>query len=419
MCTIEQFHVVFPDGRREQRQRVVNCPRGTRTRPCSNAEVVTLFEEQPAREQDLRPVGASEFRIATPRGSEGSRSRSSNKRKPKSLFDDLALTFRYWKPFSKKPKKKLYLVRDKVRSRNDTPAIVHHYPRAPTPPPPLPTAPRMPEARSPNIVPIAPNQRHHSPSPQRPKHQRRPPPKRGERVTVVHGRSSSSEDDSPSPPPADRDHKRKSRSISPRSRAEYEKQRNKEKERRRYAERVAREEDRAHKRAVRVAELERLEKKKADQERIEHEERRRLETAEKAKRRQQQEEFQRVQAKRRQELEDIEAFNAAERVERRRKEQDRIRREEHRIEEEDRLARARRANVPRQPRHRLTVHHPSESMEDRGERFIREAIRQENLRQFERGSPPNANRPHRAYDDGDLRRRNTFGGGRRRDRRSD
>ena len=401
---------------------MLNCSRGTPSRPCSNAAVVPSFEQHLATERDLRPVEAPELYIATPRGSEGSRSRSGNRAKPKSLFDDLALTFKFWKPFPKKPKKKLYLVREKVRPRVDPPVVIHQYPRAPTPPPLFPTAPRMPEARSPNIVPIAPNQRRRSPSPQRPEPQPIRPRRRGREAIVIGGSSSSNEDDSPSPPVAVREHRPKSRSISPRGRAEIEKKLTKEKEQRRYAERVVREEERAHKRAVRVAELERLERRKAEQDRIEYEERKRLESVEKARKRQEQEDFKRAQAKRRQELEDIEAFNAAERADRRRQEYDRLRREEHRLEEEQRLARAQRANIPRQPRHGATVHYGRESMEDRGERFIRDAIRQENLRRFEREIPPNAGGPRGTSDDGDMRRRNTFGGGGRRgrrDRRSD
>ena len=191
---------------------------------------------------------------------------------------------------------------------------------------------------------------------------------------------------------------------SPRSRTEAEKRLIKEKDQRQYTERVAKEEEKAHKRALRIAELERLERKEAEQYHTEYEERKRLESVQKARKRQDQEDFNRLQAKRRQELGDIEAFSAAERAEQRQRENTRLR-EEHLLEEEQRLARAHRANTPRQPRHRATVHDGRESLEDRGERFIREAIKEENLKRFERDSPYGDSRPHRSYDDNELRRK--------------
>ena len=423
---IERFDVVHPDGRREPSQRVVICPRGTPSRPCSHAEIVPLFESRPATAHGLNLAASPSYLSGSPRGAEGSRSRPGSRDKPKKL----ALEFKLWNPFkSKKSKKNLYLVRETARPRSDLPAVIHHYPQASTPPPP----PTMPRERSPVIMSIAPQGRARSRSPQH--HKRQPRSKRRpvQRAIVVQHTSSSSEDDTPSPPMPARDHLRKSRSISPGSWYEVEKRLLKKKEQREYAERVAKEEEQARKRAAKVAErerLERLEREKRKQERIDYEERKRLESVENARRRRQLEDFQREQAKRRQELEDIEALNARARADRRREEQDRRRREDHerhRLEEEERLARARRAHIPRQPRHQPAVHYGRESMEDRGERFIREAILEENLRQFERETRSNAGRPYRPQDEG-LGRRNTFDGGRRwgsggrrgrRDRRSD
>lgn len=423
MCTIERYNVVYPDGTRQTRERVRNCPRGTPTRPCSTAEIVPVFEDQYPTVRHQDPALRSEYHPTTPQGSDGSRSRPSTREKPKSVFDELALTFKFFNPFSskhsKKSKKKLYLIRKTKKPESEVPAIIHHYPRAPTPPPSR-MMPRSEE--SPVIVPIEPRRgRPHSSHGPQPRHIRERP----QRAIVVE--ESSSEDDTPSPPVPARDHERKSRSISPRSRHEAEKRLMKEKEKRHYAERVAKEEEQARKRAIRIAELERLEKEKAIRERIEYKEKKRLESADRARRRQEREDSQRAQAQRRQELEDLEALNAAERLSRRQREQERRQREEHerqRQEEEDRLARARRANIPRRPRHPPTVHQPSGSnggMEDRGERFIREAIRQENLRQFETEAPPR--RSYRTYDDARLERRNTIGGNRgwreRRGRQSD
>lgn len=446
MCTIERFDVVYPNGRRETRERVVNCPRGTRTRPCSQVEVVPLFEDRPATASDQNSVRNPRYHASTPRKSQSPGSRPRSKDKPKSpaskhksktLFDELAVVFKFWKPFpSKKPKKKRYFVREEVIQEDTRPAIVHHYPRAPTPPP------RMPRrGRSPNIVPIAPRHETSSPPPRSRERERRHRRRHHPSPIVVQVLQSSEEDDSPSPPTPARDHHRKSRSISPRSKRETEQKYIRDKERRSYAERVATEENEARKRAARIAriaEFDRLEKERIKRERLEYEEMKRIESVERARKRQQQEEYERTQAKRRQQLEDLERLNAAARAQQRQEESDRRRQEErerHRLEEEERLARARRANIPRRPRHQPAVHHQHqqqqrESMEDRGERFIREAIRQDNLRQFEREAAANAGRPRRTYDDDDggLRRRDTIGGGwrggysgrrERRDRRSD
>jgi len=413
----------------------VNCPRGTPSRPCSNVEVRPLFEDQPATAYDMNPINRQNYHAGTPGGSEGSRSRLSNNNEPNSVFDGLAISFKFWNPFKSKkarnPKRKAYLVRGRPRSREDRPAIIHPLPRAPTPPPMIPR-----RGRSPVIVPISPHRKRRSPSPHRRDHPRsrsrerklRPKKKKNQPAVILHQSSSNEEDKTPSPPLAARTHHRKSRSISPRSRYEVEKKSIRDRERRIHAERVAKQELDAQRRAARVAEFERLERDRKQRERMEYEERKRIETVERARRRQQQEEFERAQARRRQELEDIARLNAADRARRRQEDQDRRRREEHerhRLEEEERLRRARRANIPRQPRHQPAVDHVRESMEDRGERFIREAIRQENLRQFESRGPPNAGQPCRGYDDAGLARRNTVDGGRRwrywerRDRRWD
>ena len=390
MCTIERFDRVYPDGRRVPSQRLRICARGTPSRPCSNVQTIQSFDDQYAVADELNPPTTPEYSIARSRRSKGSSSRPSSSREdPKPL----TLSFKFWNPFkSKKSKEKLFLVRRKERAQSNLPAPISYYPRAPTPPP-RPSVAAMPtRGGSPDIVNISPQRKSHSPSP--PPRQRRP--KRKEKCpkqTVVIEQSSSSGEESTTPSPvAARDHQRKSRSLSPRSRYEAEKRHIKEKERRRYAERVAKEEEQARKRAAKVAELERLERKKSEQERIEYEERKRLESKERARKRQEQEkehkDLRSAQAKRKQELEDLEAIKAADRKSNRaaqreaqyQDEQARRQREERdrqRAEEAERIARARRANVPREPRHQAAVHYPQRSMEDRGERFIQEAIRQD------------------------------------------
>ena len=433
MCRIERSYIDHPDGTRETRDVVLNCPRGTRNRPCSNVEIVPVFDDFAAPHNANIPAGPH-YQEAAPREFERPHSRQRSRQRNRERPKGLSLTWKIFNPFSsKKPKDKYYLVKNRrPPPEQQAPAVTPYLPRAPMPPPPPP--PRRPvrmpsRGRTPNIVRIKPKQKRRSPSPQRQERQPRQRRRRDQPVIVVRQSSSSSEDDSP-PLRAARVHQPKSRSMSPRSKSEVEKKYIKEKERRQYAEKVAREEERARKRAAQLAEYERSEKERV-QERLEYEEKRRIESAERTRRRQQQEDYEIAQAKRRQELEDIEILNARQRAERRREEADRRRREEHerhRLDEEERLERARRANIPRRPRHPTAVHQPRESMEDRGERFIREAIRQENLRRFERDFSPDDRRPRRAYDDYDgLRRRNIDDGRRprydgwreRRDRRSD
>ena len=46
MCVVEQYISVFPDGRRENRERVITCPRGTPSHPCSRREYINLNVER-------------------------------------------------------------------------------------------------------------------------------------------------------------------------------------------------------------------------------------------------------------------------------------------------------------------------------------------------------------------------------------
>ena len=111
--------------------------------------------------------------------------------------------------------------------------------------------------------------------------------------------------------------------------------------------------------------------------------------AERARRSLQQEDFERAQSMGHRVPEDIERLNAANKARRLLEELRGRRLEEDEtgqpVEEEyERRWRARRATIPRQPRHQPALHSERKSMEDRGERFIREAIPQNNLEEFER-----------------------------------
>lgn len=177
-----------------------------------------------------------------------------------------------------------------------------------------------------------------------------------------------------------------------------------ERERQQHLARAAKLEQEAHERALRLAEDERRNRQREERQRRleESEERRRIESAERARRRQQREEEARDQRRR-------------DEARGRQKEADReqIRQQHDRMAEQERLERLRRADIPRQPRHQPTVH--GETLADRGDRFIDEAIRGENARQWagERQMPPAA---YGRYDGGFLGRRNTIDGGQRRRR---
>ena len=331
--------------------------------------------------------------VATDRKSESTSSQPHNEDKKKG---SLSLRLSTFNPFSsKKLKDKYHLVRKKGLPQEQAPAVTPYLLRAPLPPPPA----RIPSSdKTTNVGPIKSRGKPRSSLPQRQERQPRQRRRGDQRVIVVRQSSSSSEDDSP-PLTAARNPQPKLRSLSPRSKFEVEKKYIKEKERRQYAEKVPREEEGARKRTAQLAEYEHLEKEKV-QERLEYEEKRRIESAERTRRRQQQEEDYKIaQAKRRQELEEISILNARQRAERRAEE-----RERYHLDEE-RLERGRRANIYRRPRHPIAVREPIENIEDRGERFIREALRQENLRRFERDISPVARRPRRTFDDTDTMRR--------------
>lgn len=411
MCRIELFDVVFPNGAREQRERLVNCcARGTPHRPCREAQYVNTYQERPASIAELRAVAAGpRTETITPRGSERSASRPGSSGKEKGVLGDIATVFKKWKRSSwgksgKASGTKMAFVRPASRDRGPRPPIID-YQLPQNPPPRAPSPPRrQPGPVSPQIIPIGPSRerqrdRDHERG-RRHEQQRGTRTRRIPRETVLH--QSSSEEDSPSPPTPVREHRR-FRSLSPNSKYKIEKQEmERRKAQREYEELAAQKQRAAHRRAERLAEFQRLDAERLRQERIEFDERKRIESAERARRRRESEEWEREQAKRRQALADSQALAAARARERRIREQ----------EEQERYDRERRANIPRQPRHPAFVHH-ARNMEDRGDRYIRDAIREANLRQFERRSPPSAGWRDREYGGG-LRRNNTTGGGHRR-----
>ncbi|KAL2047153.1 hypothetical protein N7G274_001172 [Stereocaulon virgatum] len=435
MCMIELFEIIHPDGTREQRERLVNCPQGTPNRPCRNTQRINTFQERPAvpgeiRAREIREAATPYYREITPAGSERPQPRRRDKNKPKGLFSSIISAFMGTSLRSKKPETKKVFVKNrrKLPLRETRPATDYHPPQAPTPPqwypPPVPTPPQyhpphmadpaaMPnEPISPEIIPIEPrpdNHRHEQNRHSREANREARPRKRATQRVKVH--NPRGEGDSPSPPKAVRNHQRKSRSLSPVSRYQAKKQAAWKRERHQHEERIARQQE-ARDRAVQLERDERrAREREEEQRRIEFEERRRIESAERVRRRQDQEarerhqvrDWGRDQARAHQEREDAERLRA-----------DRARRprgENDRWAEQQRLDRLRRAGIPRQPRQEPAVR-CGENMQDRGERFIREAVAIER----ERRDRPMA---YDRYGGEFLRRRNTVDGVPRRRRYED
>ena len=424
MCRIEQFDVVYPDGTRERRERLLNCPRGTRSQPCRHTEAVILRDHL-ASASDLRDRIQPHVVPIAPGGLESSHTPPRNREKRRSPIEGLALHFNLWNPFSSKKKEKkgktrYYVVRDTRKQEPHPPVIPYHPPI----PPPFET-----HVEPPVVIPIQPPDHHtthrsHGHEPRR--------GGRGPTPVVIHQRREEDEDESPSPPEAIREHGRRIRSLSPHSRYEVEKEKIRQRElrQRERQEEIKRKEREARERAEHLERQHRREEERERQEQLRRERRefeQRQRAVEREARRQQAErdrqqaEMDREQARTIQEREDRARLRAADQAQqeleeriRRRQEDDRRRAASrdrdarHQDAERQRYARAQQANIPRPPRHHPFVHQ-NEGHLDRGDRFIHNAIREENLRRFER----RAGRPREWYDDGALRRRNTIDGGQR------
>ena len=434
MCRIEQFDVVYPNGDRDPREQLVPCHRGTRSQPCRGAQLFRIRDRFASDSE--RPPTPPRIIPIEPRHLGNSRRPSSSRERKRDPITGVTLNFKFWNPFSSKKKEKenvqYYVVRGKERPRPHPP-VMQPYPPIP-PPPPEPFVPPV-NPEPPIVVPI---------QPPRGRRRRQAP------IIIQHS-SEEDEDESSSPPEAIRQHERRTRSLSSIRRYEAEKERIRQRE---FRERERREIIRREEREARdrAALLERLERQRTrdDEERervasIERRERREREERrerqrERNERREREERQQdrlrerlaaeqeairqrgidRERARIQQEREDHEHRRAARRAQQRREdiarrlwEQEDFERERaaeerarYRYEEQRRRERAWEANIPLHPRHPVFVHHNDS---DRGDRVIRDDIRAENLRQFER----RAERLRGRYDDGWLRRRNTVDGGRR------
>ena len=416
MCRIEQFDIVYRDGSREGRENIRPCHRGTRNQPCTHREVVRLGDHLPSP-SDLRNPAPPHIVPIAPMHWETSQPHSTRRARTRDPDEGLSLNLKFWNPFSpnsRREKKQYFFVR-KIKKREPRPNIVQPYPPAPPPPPPIHFDPPVRE-ENPRVIPMEPPRDHNN----------HPP--------IIHQLIEEDEDGSSSPPEANRDHGRRARSLSPhsrflssRSRLEYENEllrelvnRREEREARERAERLHNEERqrarderreaqrRANEREARHRERARIRREEQEREQEEREQQlreqqlREREERDRERERANRQRHREARARRQQEEEDIERFRAAERERLWRLDQEAI------YQEQQRRARARQANIPRDPHHRVFVHRDGDRI-DRGDRFIRDGIREHDLRQFEM----RARRAGHVYDDGGVRRRNTVDGGQR------
>ncbi|KAL8775321.1 MAG: hypothetical protein Q9209_000328 [Squamulea sp. 1 TL-2023] len=369
----------------------------------------------PAQEAPLPPP---QHQVIKPRQTE-QRQSPKPKKKSQKIYEDIKVVFDCHIPFTshkkkilKKPKKSSKEPRpDDRRGRLNTPVYVPVPPELRHPVPPMGGYP------GPGMAPVPP------PPP--------PPPPRGPAgptppITVY---SPSNSDSSPSLISPLREHRRpRARSLSTNRQYEKRKEAIWERERREHAQQVALAENEARLRAERDAQRFRDERDRErrrndefrtrEQRRLEDQRRLRIEDADRERRRRNREEGER----RREAI-----FEAERRAEARRRREEEQRREMDQ-EEHDRLARQRRARIPRGPRHAAVVHHhhyhhherdnndferrAREDFEDRGNQFLNDAIRAERARQAWCG-PTQDLQPRWPVENG-LRRRGTIAAGERR-----
>ncbi|KAL8810714.1 MAG: hypothetical protein Q9223_002161 [Gallowayella weberi] len=387
------------------------------------------------------PFSAPQYQVIEPRRTD--RRQTQQPKKRPQVLEDLKLVFDVHVPFtsrnkkkSKKPKKEHRL--DERGGRPHTPICVPEFPQPQQP---------MGGYPGPGIGPVPP---HPHPHPPQPPHGSTVAQPGGHMTPPATLYSSSSTDSSPSPLSPLREHHRpRARSLSLNRSYEERKEAHRERERREYAQRVALAENEARLRAEREAQRLRDERdrerrhnedlRSREQRRLEDQRRLRTEVAERERRRRSQEERERLAAaiiarRRREELD--RRWEAEAILQRERRAEARRRREEaERLqliqEERDRLARQRRAHIPRGPRHAAVVHHhhhhhhdderesddfdhhAREGFEERGDRVINGAIRAERRGQIGRGALHNNAQPGWPPETG-LRRRGTIAAGERR-----
>lgn len=403
MCIIERFHFVHPDGTRQLQELLRHCDRGRPNAPCNLTRVVNL--------EDRIPPPAPIIETRAPRRE----SRHESTRKPGNFFNGLRIGLSLENPFkirrrytSKSERPKLELIREKSqRSQHSqrSERVRPHQPQLPQEPPqgmrwhngPGPQEPQgEPRIIQLPMYPPEPRMRdmgpHYEPEIWHPRRSpRRPPP-----VVPIHFQDG---DDSPPYTTPTRQHRRRARTNSPTRPYEEHKRIIEEKERRQAAEWYAQD----------------LEREKREVEKTNRDLNREAENAKRktanARREAENNRLDRDRA--------IERSRQLAREKHAESEEKRILQEENdritrrlrecvisREQEQQRLERAQRAGIRRQPRHENVLHHGGRgSLEERGDRVLREDILAANNRQAGR-------EPQRGW----SRTRDDGRGHRRRDR---
>ena len=364
MCILERNFIIYPDGYREPHERLLHCPLGTPNSPCNRTEVVDLPHDEYALLPEAPPAPQPRYQVGEPRAPRR-QPQIETVRYRKKVPDGLKVVWDFHIPFtscSKKPRPKqreLIVVKKVPNHRpSRSPPIIHQPPPppmaplpAPVPPPPPPPphgpihGPPWIEERVPRTV--------------EPRELAEERERRGivERIAMEERVKRVRAEQDAENLRRQRDHERKRKSDLKRDK------RHLEEEVRERAASVERERLRsAHVRA-RAQSRERVIRRVAEdrgranaeaQERVRHraEALRRLEEVEERRR-----------------AEEVAAAAAAARL---------------RDEERDRLARLRVQRIPRRPRHQPIVHHYEPgSFEDRGDRFIYDAIIEREMREAE------------------------------------
>lgn len=384
MCVIENYFIVYPDGRREPHERLHWCQHGTQGTPCNQTEIVHLLQDEYALLPEAPPPPQPRYQVIEPRAArrppeaETVKYRRQTSDGLKAVWE-INIPFLSWNKKSKPVERELVVVKRGRKSRaKQSPPIIH-----PPPPPMVPLPPPPPPPPPPFHLGGLPRVEERFPRPVVGEDefiQEREQRKRAERMALA---------------------EQEARIRAQEDAEKVRRQRDREKKRNSNLERDKR--HREQEQQERAASAERERRRKAeDRARAESQERFRRRAAEAVRRRESKERAL-VESRNR-------ARHLAEAV-RLREDAERAWLERIRLEEEEEAARTREERqritwrlaqrIPREPRHLPELHHYVRgSFEERGNRVINNAIRAEERRQAE-------------ADAGWFRRR-TFGGGARR-----
>ena len=371
MCRIESYNVIFPDGRSETREQIVNCPRGTPSAPCHRREYVNLFRDRQATQEDLDDYARRHAPVITPprqsdfEPREPQRSSLVRRKKHRGVLGGLSIELKLWNPFSSKEKDKKKMAVQSSRRPDHRVNIVERMPQAPMPPPAW--EPR--DGLEPNIIEAIPQKqlKEARGREQKTRKHRKHRPKPIVHQEISRSDSSSEEDTSPSPQPTRKHHRQRPRTPSPATRAAIEAEKTSRYEKQR-ADRNAE----AQKEARIRAQKEHDDEIRREDRRIAHEERLRLESEEHKQR--------------------------AEEQQRRQYEEDR------RLLHPRSEARDRPPYSPTRPRRDVAIHNPTPTFEESGDSYLDSLVEDARRRQSQDGSH-NARRGPSGHGNGHSRPR--------------